>query len=193
MAILATFAICLFLFAIQGIYRNWGRSTFDALPSNIDEPYEWIGKDHDKVWYTRWVKYVKGYFAFGPRSAYSWARWRAVPKILFAIKGKGAWRWEHDVADEVIDYEEGILRDKSLTRSSYYLSRVQYYCRWHFAIQWPLQVSFHYYWNKDVMPRSPIRTGDTTWRDMLFIYGPTHRDADRVYWILSFFIGGTWK
>lgn len=194
MTFLATIVVIALLIAAQGLYRNWGRKTFDALPSNIDEPSEWIGKDHDKVWYTRWVKYVKGWFAVGPLSAYKWAQWREIPKVLFAVKGKGPWRWEYTTGGlELLDYEGPVLRDKTLGASKFYLSRVQYYTRWHFAVQWPLQGTFHIYWKEKDIPALGGRPSNMSLKKMLFIYGPTHRDADLVYWILSFFVGGTWK
>lgn len=186
--ILETILAAFLLVAAQGIYRNWGKPTFDALPSHIDEPSEWAGKDHDKVWYTRWVKYVKGWFAVGPRSAYAWARWRKTPITLFAIKGFGRWRMENDLSEIAI-----FDRHRCDSWPDWYLSRVQYWCRWHFAVQWPLQITFHRYWNATDVPTYPDRPKDMSMKKMIFAYGPTHRDTDLVYWLMSFFVGGVWK
>lgn len=183
-------AVLLLLFVGQGLYRNWGQKTFDALPANIDEASEWAGKDHDKVWYTRWVKYVKGWFAFGPYSNYGWARWRMTPITLFVKGGdKGVWRYENDSIDA--GFSDGLAKALPRDIGLWYLSRIQYWKRWHLAVQWPLQVTFHFYRNSSDVPTYPNRpTGN---EKMFFAYGPTHRDADKVYWLFGFFAGGCWK
>ncbi len=172
--IAGTLITILLIIAAQGIYRNWGKAHFDALPPHIDEPSEWIGKDHDKVWYTRWVKYVKGWFAVGPLSNYWWARWRDVPIDLFRVNDGTPWRTEWVKGKE-------------------YTSRVQYWSKWHFLVQWPLNFSFHYYWDDAAIPVFPNMPKDLDWHKLLNVYGITHFDQDRVYWLLSFFLGGTWK
>lgn len=169
---------------------------FSALPDKLNpriNPNAWVGSDND-TWYARWTLKFQGFFAFGPRATQAWAKWREIPKVLFAIKGKGPWRWEYtDGSIELFDYEGPVLRDKTLGASKFYLSRVQYYTRWHFAIQWPLQLTFHIYWKERSIPAIGGRPSNASLKTMLFVYGPTHRDADIVYWILSFFIGGTFK
>jgi hypothetical protein len=151
---------------------------WSALPEHINEPREWAGKDHDKVWYTRWVKYVQGWFAYGPRAKEWWARWRLVPCTLFAMKGNGPWRFE------------GIMRDGKVR---FYRSRAQYWTRWHVALQWPLQLTFHWYWRAADVPTTDTRPQNLNIKKLVFGYGPVHRDADDVYWFPSFYLGGTWK
>lgn len=146
---------------------------WDALPDHIDTPAEWNGTDWDNKW-QRWLLKFKGWFAYGPRSKYWWAKWRKFPIVLFKMKGRGEWRYE---------------RDGDITE--YYLSVVQYYTRWHFAIQWPFHVSFHVYWRElDVPPRSAPNNGKTTIAEMLYIRFGARRDSDVVYWFPSIFIGG---
>lgn len=152
---------------------------WSALPEHIDEPSEWAGTDFDKPGW-RWHNQIKGWFAYGPRAKEWWARWRGVPKVIFALRGAGEWRYESDA--ELWKGETGI-----------YLSRVQYYCRWHVALQWPLQLSFHWYWHAADVPTAPDRPKDLSMKKLVFGYGPTHRDSDTVYWFPSFFLGGTWK
>lgn len=169
---------------------------WDALPQNLSRPHDWDGKDHDKVWYTRWVKYVKGWFAMSYRSRFAWARWRNTPRILFAYFGKGDARLESDrdgetTASNGLWYWRNDISKPEL--GSMYVSRVQYWCRWHLAVQWPLQVTFHIYWRAADVPVWPHRPADLGIKKLLFVYGPTHRDADKVYWIFSFYIGGQWK
>lgn len=152
--------------------------SWSALPEHLNSPEKWKGTDNDK-WWMRWEIQTKGWWAFGPRAKEWWARWREIPIVLFAIKGKGPWRWEDADSDrELLDYSSGCMANGDLTKARWILSRVQYYCQWHFAIQWPLQVTFH------IKDRNGV-----PW----FVYGPIHRDADKVYWLLSFFLGHTWK
>jgi len=168
--------ILIMLFIYQGIYRNWGKATFDAMPEHINEAHEWNGKDDDDHWYTSWRKQVKGWFAFGPLSAYSWARFRNYPVTLFAVRGKGKFRFE---ADRPLGLETFQWSDTKFDvwfgphlGFENYLSRVQYYTTWHLALDWPLFLHGHF--------------GE--WQ----FYIGFKRDADRIYW-LSLFIGKKWK
>lgn len=154
------------LFVLQGIYRNYGKSTFDAMPIKLGTPEAWNGKDDDDHWYTSWKKQVKGWFAFGPLSEYSWARFRYYPKLLFIItRQPSSVRYENDAkqwdAFQVNEFFDGG-----------YVSRVQYSLDWHIGLQWPLFLHGHY--------------GD--WQ----FYIGFKRDADRIYW-LSLYFGKKWK
>lgn len=201
--ILGTLITLALLFAAQGIYRNWdvyrGRTkAYDALPAHLDEEGEIEDAFPDDSQYSgffgrayrKFHKITKPWGVFGPRSKFSWARWRKYPKTLFMVGGKGPWRIESDLDDSAINLP-GV---SWFVDARYcYLSRVQYWKRWHFAVQWPLQISFHAYWRAEDVPVYPKRPKDTTIKDMIFAYGPIHRDADVVYWLLSFFVGGSWK
>lgn len=167
---LGSLLVLLVLFAAQGIYRNRG-GRFDAMPAHLDEPHEWVGKDHDKVWWTKWLKYIKGWFAFGPLSKYGWARWRDKPVVLFKMKGKGEWRYERDG-------HEGDNQSTRRRGDSWYLSRVQKWCNWHVQLQWPLFFAAHIYLEMD---------------KPLYFYVGAHRDGDRMYRFPSAFFGLTWK
>lgn len=159
------------LFILQGLYRNWGKKTFDALPEHINEPWEWDGKDDDDHWYTKWKKQVKGWFAFGPLSNYRWARFREYPKFLVGLGDRSLWRIEDNDNNSFYVYPfERLLTQPGLL--NLYVSRVQYKKKWHIGLQWPLFLHGHY----------------GNWQ----FYIGFKRDADRVYW-LSFFIGHIWK
>ncbi len=195
------------LIAAQGIYRNWDvytgkRTTYDALPEHLDEQSEIDAAFPDDSQFAnrkgllgvygralkKFNKLTKPWMAVGPRSRFWWARWRETPITLFAIKGKGKWRFENDEIDLALND-----RNKVKGWPNWYLSRVQYWCRWHFAVNWPLQITFHVYWKESSVPKWPDHGGDTNITDMLYVYGPGHRDADKVYWLISGFIGGGWK
>lgn len=141
---------------------------WSALPPHINEPNEWDGKDDDDHWYTSWRKQVKGWFAFGPRATEWWARWRELPITLFAVFGPGESRWENDFMAIRAENAPVILFDPT----SFYLSRVQYWCKWHIQIQWPLFICVHY----------------GGWMG----YIGFKRDADKVYWA-ALYLGRTWK
>lgn len=142
---------------------------WSALPPHIDSPDEWTGKDDDDHWYTKWRKSVKGWFAFGPRATEKWARFREYPKVLFAWRGKGVWRYENDLMDA---YSRGSRAFISFAPEGWYLSRVQYRAKWHIALQWPLFLHGHI----------------GGWQ----FYVGFKRDADRVYW-LAIYPGRVWK
>ena len=164
-----------------------------ALPDHIDEPHEWDGTDWD-WWGQKWMLKIKHWFAYGPRAKEWWARWREVPIVLFGIKGAGPWRYEYtkDGKPDFFYDENNCIGfwHKVPHPDLYYLAVTQYFSRWHFAVQWPFHVTFHIYFTKDI-PIQPQRPEeDYTIRTMFFIRFGARRDADRVYWFPSMFVGG---
>jgi len=137
--------------------------------------------------YKRYQKVTKTWFAFSYRCTEWWAKWRKYPIVLFGVKGAGPWRFEHEGGYFV---EENVKFIR-LTKLAY-LSRIQYYTRWHFAIQWPLMISFHFYLRAEDVPiygRPRPESDDGLW----FGYW-NHYDADNVYWMLtSAYLGKRWK
>lgn len=154
-----------------------------AFPDDSQYGDNWFGR------FYRWLnKATKTWFAFSYRCTEWWARWRKYPKVLFAVGGKGLWRYE---------YQNGVLlfdKIRTVFNGGYtpYLSRVQYYKRWHFSIQWPLLISFHFYPKASDVPKpteSLLNTDGKLW----FFYW-NHFDADLVYWMVtSMFLGTRWK
>lgn len=156
----------------------------EALPEHIDEPSEWTGTDHDN-WLFKWfIPFKIKYLAFGPRDSHKWHKWREWPLLLFRVGGRGYWRFEDDCASSTVWLEPC------------YLSRIQYWKRWHFAIQWPFFVSFHFYFRDKYVPNYPHKVtpdGLKTSGKLLYFYFGAHRDADKVYWFPSAYIGLAWK
>jgi hypothetical protein len=104
--------------------------------------------------------------------------WRQTPKVLFAMRGDGLWRFEESFTGDESTFR---LLESGLTYRNNYLSRAQYYCRWHIAIHWPLLVVVHYYPKQsDVLkPNVPREVSpETFWT---FQRG-WPRDADGIYW-----------
>lgn len=176
-----------------------------ALSPRLLEAENWKGTDDD-VWYMRWRIKLKHWFAYGPRATEWWAKWREYPKTLFAVKGKqGFFRvetegWERDTAWDSL-YDADVLFNTNLwavdTNAEVdvfqdgYLSRVQKYARWSFQVQWPFLVAFHVYRRAEDVPHYGEQK-DTDGK-LLFFYIGAHRDADKVYWFPSAFLGFVWK
>jgi hypothetical protein len=171
-----------------------------AMPEHINDPEEIEAafpddSQYGNGWFGRFYKWThkksKTWFAFSYRCTEPWAKWRKYPKVLFAIAGEGFWRFECDGSESCIstDGRWYILNEDF---SPDYLSRIQYYTRWHIAIQWPLMVSIHFYPKaSDVpVPGEPRPGSDgKVW----YAYW-NHFDADLVYWtFVSLFLGRTWK
>jgi hypothetical protein len=166
-----------------------------ALPERLQTPEAWKGTDMDN-WFQRWIlknPRIHGLLAYGPRDPHWWECWRTIPKVLFAIGGKGAWRWESDTNKTVADFDGFILRDRTLTKAGYYISRIQYWKRWHLAIHWPFLVTFHFYFKEEDVLVPQINQGSSVDRKLFYCYFGAHRDADQVYWFPSAFLGLTWK
>lgn len=159
---------------------------WSALPDHIDEPEEWNNRDDDQHWYTRWRKSVKGWFAFGPRATEWWARFRTWPITLFAWFGEGESRWENDIfALRSVNDSVYLYNSKP---NKVYLSRVQYWIRWHVQLAWPLFFCFHFYWKNEDVGSYPVRPRLKGWAG----YIGFKRDADLVYW-LGLYLGRSFK
>lgn len=167
----------------------------DALPKELQDVENHFPDDSTfgtktlfgKLYYW-YQKKSKTWFCFSYRCSEWWARWRKYPVEVFKIGGNGPWRYETLGGDFVLSTGASL----ALVSGDSYLSRIQYYKRWHFAIQWPLLVSFHFYKKAEYVPRygEPLPELDGK---LLFFYW-NHFDADLVYWMLtSIFIGNGWK
>lgn len=170
----------------------------DALPPELQDVENHFPDDaafgtttlFGKLYYW-YQKKTKTWFCFSYRCKEWWAKWRMVPKVLFAIKGVGPWRVEFlDKGDDGTHSSRFIVNDTFAYGG--YLSRVQYYNRWHFAIQWPLMMSFHFYFRDADVPRILGEHNGTDGK--LFFFYWNHFDNDAVYWMItSIFVGLGWK
>jgi hypothetical protein len=148
-----------------------------ALPERLQNPDAWKGTDWD-VWYLRWIlKYpwVHGLFSYGPRATQGWARWRVPALNVVKLGDHRAWRYETDPWSK-----------------KEYLSRIQYYKRWHLQIQWPFMIAFHFYFREADVP-SLIDPLPNTDNKLFYFYIGAHYDQDCIYWCPSAFLGATWK
>jgi hypothetical protein len=150
---------------------------WSALPEHLNSPEEWDGKDDDKTGLLgKFRKKYKGWFAFGPRATEKWARFRTFPIVLIALRGTGFWRTEDDRLPAERGEPQRLLIWRVMDWNAYghqcYVPRVQYWNKWHFALQWPLFLHAHY----------------GSWQ----FYAGFKRDADRVYW-LALYLGRVWK
>lgn len=156
-----------------------------AFPDDSQYGDGWFGRLYK--WYH---KETKTWFAFSYRCTEWWARWRKYPKVLFAVRGNGRWRFETPVSDFATT--EGMLVD--MKWQSCYMSRIQYYCRWHIAIQWPLMVSFHFYPKVEDVPVYGQPLDSKKLKGKVWFGYWNHFDADLVYWMVtSAYLGRNWK
>lgn len=178
-----------------------------ALSPRLLEADNWKGTDDD-VWYMRWRIKLKYLFAYGPRANEWWAKWREFPKTLFAVKAKDGYfrieteTWERDSSKDCAYDARYLFNENSWhvdnsdphcdVISPGYLSRVQYYTRWSFQVQWPFMVAFHWYWKAADVPKWGEPRPDTDGK-LVFVYFGAHRDGDKVYWFPSAFAGRVWK
>ncbi len=163
---------------------------WSAVPPHLNphiNPDAWKGTDQD-VWWKRWLIPFKGWMAFGPRATEKWAKFREYPWLLFAAKGKGYFRWENtDGSWETIDTPQKIGQQTfDWTGAAVYLSRSQYWTKWHIQLQWPLFIAFHIYWRLRDVPSFPDRPReDLSILHMFQFQIGFKRDADRVYWLTA--------
>lgn len=154
-----------------------------AMPPHLQALSGWAGTDWD-TWYQRWMIRFKYLTAFGPRATEWWAKWRDYPITLFARSSNESYRLEDDFTDLRWWGDEPIWNG-----TSWYLSAIQYWSKWHVQLQWPLFFACHYY--IDPVPCYPAKASSKH-RVFYFRIG-ARRDADRVYWMPSLFIGLTFN
>ncbi len=157
--------------------------------------------------YKRYNKATKTWFAFSYRCTEWWARWRKYPKVLFAIKSRdGYFRIETAYPDGSSSdcayiaktlfntdvYHVNNYNPHCAVISQGYLSRIQYWCRWHFAVQWPLMISFHFYPKASDVPLYGQPRPELDGKLWFAYWG--HFDADLVYWMItSAYLGRNFK
>jgi len=116
-------------------------------------------------------------------------KWRPKPFVIFAMCGKGSWRLERLNGGEASAPQQ---RFKWMDfEGEYFLSRIQYWTRWHFAILWPLCFQAHRYTKAgDVLPA--MGHGETDGKLWGGYFG-IHFDLDWIYWFWSVTIGKVFK
>ena len=170
-----------------------------ALPPHLDSDEEieanfkddsqfaqyWWGK-----YYAQFRKTLKPWLAFGPRATEWWARWRQYPITIFAIKSKeGQFRFESDESHDLV-ISQRVLWWRDSDGS--YLSRNQYYAKWHFQICWPFFIAFHCYTDGVVLPELNKPVPDMDGKLKMAYFG-AKRDADIVLWFPALYIGENFK
>jgi hypothetical protein len=97
-----------------------------------------------------------------------------------AVRGEGPWRLEDkDGVPDAVSTDGKILFLKSY--GNQYLSRIQRYTRWHFAIQWPLCFLGHFYFKKEYVQSVTAAHEDKDGKVFSFYRG-WHFDGDEIYW-----------
>lgn len=153
------------------------------------------------TWYGRLYKWynkkTKTWFAFSHRCTEWWAKTRMYPMVAFAVRGKGDWRFETEVGDYVGGYPVMLMWQPQHG----YLSRIQYYTRWHFAIQLTVwkeipfifpMISFHWYPKASDVPFHGLPRPELDNKLWFAYWG--HFDADLVHWLVtSGYFGRNWK
>lgn len=171
----------------------WIIMPLSALPPWIKDQAEGTTTDWNNSIQKKWKK---SWFAYGPRATESWAKWREWPITLFALFGKGPARFEGEGWERDSGFQEGARMGhlwrfdpaKMKLFRPVYLSAIQYWAKWHIQIQWPFFIAFHYY--IDSVPKYPEPSANK--RVFYFRFG-CRRDADKVYWFPSIFIGLTFN
>lgn len=121
------------------------------------------------IWFTGWSWWYLFPFVIIPVAR----KWRLMPKVLFALKGKGEWRLENTDSTSIIS-------SPKLRVDGYYLSRIQLWSRWHFAFSWPFLFQFHWYWKAvDVLAPNENKNVDGKYFGG---YRGWHRDEDEIFW-----------
>jgi hypothetical protein len=142
------------------------------------------------IWFTHW----SWWYLFPVIIIPVTRQWRQYPMTLFAAGGGGQFRMENDDGSKERTTPIQIIFFKDFSPD--YLSRVQYWCRWHVQLCWPFAVRFHFYFRRSNVPIAPSRTtlsGESTDNKLMFMYRGWDRDGDSVFWGDGAFLGQVWK
>lgn len=155
-----------------------------ALPPHLQD-FDWQGTDNAS-WLMRLKKKLQYLVAAGPRVPSGFFKWREYPVTLIALSGEGATRWES--SNGLVDF--GDFADKvewftDLKKTGFYLSRIQPWCRWHVALQWPLFFNFHVIYCQKNVPTFPTYKSSFGIAKMFTFGIGFKRDGDKVYWLTA--------
>lgn len=146
------------------------------------------------IWFTGW----SWWYLFPVLVIPVARKWRLMPTTIIAIRGKGAWRLENTDSKFIVPNELSptMLFPRLETTvagamTPFYLSRVQRWCRWHLAIQWPFLIQGHFYLKVADVP-TPATEHDTDGQ-LVNGYRGWHRDEDQIYWGDGAFFGTVFK
>lgn len=167
-----------------------------AFPDDSQYGDSWFGR-----LYKRYNKFTKTWFAFSYRCTEWWAKTKKCPIILFAVRGNGKWRAEHLSGREDTWYGTKVWYGLKPMDNDWYLSRIQYHSRWHFAIQLTVwenipfvfpMISFHWYPKASDVPAYGQPRPELDGKLWFAYWG--HFDADLIHWLLtSGYLGRNWK
>lgn len=162
-----------------------------ALPSHLDSKAERdkAFPDDDqygeglfgRLW-RRYKKWSRAARAFGPRDVHWYHRFREKPVVLFKLGfgDEGYWRFEPEVS---LDGKNGYL----------YLSRIQYWKRFHVALHWPFCITWNVYWSSKDVPVYPDKRVGLTLKQHFTGYIGFPRNSDKYYTGPTLSIGARFK
>lgn len=130
------------------------------------------------IWFTGW----SWWYLFPIMIIPVTRKWRMMPMVLLAVRGKGVWRFEDNQHQfgGAHNYNLLVLRRPEDNGRWNYLSRIQPWCRWHVALHWALLISLHWFWKaEDVLP---VMTNQDTDGKVISLYRGWHYDADKTFW-----------
>lgn len=135
------------------------------------------------IWFTGWTWWYL--FPIGVIPVLK--RWRRIPTTIFVAHGGGPLRMENADSSAIVQlvkkpflifphFESSMMS----VMTPFYLSRIQRWCRWHVAVQWPFLFQCHLYPHaEDVATVDDHSDKDGKVRH--FFRG-WHRDGDEIYW-----------
>lgn len=135
------------------------------------------------VWFTGWSWWYL--FPIGILPVFK--RWREYPTTIFAAHGSGPIRLESTDSKVIVPmtisnwlWFPRFETSAASTMVPFYFSRIQKWCRWHIALNWPFLIQCHFYWRKEDVA-TPEDHSDKDGKVVHFYRG-WHRDGDRIYW-----------
>lgn len=149
-----------------------------------------LGSDNQSWLMRMKFKYFQVPLTHGPRCKH---KWREIPRALFAIGWPG-FRIENtdgtqtDAIDDVVK-PYIVINSKS---DKWYISRIQPWSRWHFALHWPLGITWHIFWCQKNVVKFPTYKSSFGITKLLAGYLGWIRDSDKIY-KPKLFIGGNFE
>jgi hypothetical protein len=151
-----------------------------------------LGKDNQS-WLMRQKNKVQVWFTGGPRVPSGFWKFRELPRTLILLSGNGDLRYENTdgtVITCLCKTKAGVLFNMEPTAC--YLSRIQPWTRFHFALMWPLAIHWSLIWRSRDVVKYPKYQSVFGIKKMFAGYLGWVRDSDKIY-KPKFFVGGNFE
>ena len=158
------------------------------MPLSAYPPAYVLGIDN-RGWLMGLKNKVQVWFTGGPRVPSGFWKFRELPKVLFMCWSQNSGQLRYENTDGTKIKTQTML---IVEAPNFYLSRIQPWTRWHFALMWPLALHWSIIWRAKDVVTYPTYKSDFGITKGFMGYLGWIRDSDRIY-KPKCFLGGNFE